>query len=194
VLLWACCASAESSEQPSASGSFPLRREVPSRHFAVLDEAKFHGTQWGAYVYADGPGQKGSERPCLFLASINAAGVFGKVEKCGALAPAKGIGEVPVYALNGRTEYLGEKTIKESVLAATFAPSVVKVRLQVEPGKAILRHTSILDKTRQNKGRVASLRYIALAVARDMCVGRITGYDRGGHVILRADTGECPLG
>lgn len=193
LLFWACSASAQSSENASTSGSFPLRRTVPSHHFAVLKEARFHGTQWGAYVYGDGRGREGRERPCLFLARITKGGVFGDVEKCGALAPAQGVGEIPVYDLLGRTEYL-ETKVEESVLAATIAPSVVKVRLQVEPGKTIIRHTSILDKTRQNKGRVAPLRYIALAVARDICVGRITGYDRGGHVILRADTGECPLG
>lgn len=198
LLLWACSAGARSDEQANAhakvSRRFPLQHEVPSRYFAVLREGDFHGTQWGAYIYADGAGDDSSQRPCLFLARITAGGIFGDVEKCGALAPAEGSGGIPVYALLGRSEYIGKRAIEETVLAATFAPSVVKVRLQVEPGKAIVRHTSILDKPRQRKGRVAPLRYMALAVSRDICVKRITGYDRTGRVIVNADTTECPLG
>jgi hypothetical protein len=75
----------------------------------------------------------------------------------------------------------------------TFAPSVVRVRVEVEPGPPISAPTKYLSMSQAAKVHIARYRYLAVSVGREICVKQVLGFGSDGTQLFAADGEECPL-
>ena len=204
VLFWVAllpAASAEVASADSGHGSefagFPLWKDVPARDFALLKEGQNRlGTRWAVYAYRDARrGRRAREEPCILLARITAQGMYHFSPGCGVPAPLPGSRSMPVSVGMGdaHSNYPGGPWVGESFTGMTFAPEVARVRIEVEPGPAVALQTQYLSARQSKEAHVRRFRYVAFALPRDVCLGRLTGFDDSGAVVLEADFTECPL-
>lgn len=171
---------------------FPLWKDIPVKAFAVVGEGRVRGTRWAAYVFRGASKREGGKRPCIDVAHIAANGAYGYSTECGPLAPVQGPDVPPVFALSGGNHSNGAGgPIGESLIGVTFAPQVVEVRFELDSDMSIARPTSYLSRRQSKKAHVRRFRYIAMGLAQDVCIKRVTGVDAQGRTVLDAATGEC---
>jgi len=174
-------------------GSFPLWKDVPGKHLALLREGKFKGTRWAAYVSRVGHARKYRRQPCLTLSRISSVGEYGVASGCARLVPERGRSHtLPLYRLLGIAGG-SDGSEPATFLALLVAPQVNEVSIEVEPGEPITHKAQLLGRSKQKKASVAPLRYVALTVPRDVCVKRISGTGPLGEVLFDAKSPECPL-
>jgi hypothetical protein len=176
-----------------AYGHFPLWKDVPVRHFAVLGQGMVRGTRWAVFAFRGAVDKNASAKPCLAVAKISAKGLYGHTAGCGPLAPSRGLSSPPMYGLLGGTGaiYPSGRTVGEAFIGMTVAMEVVKVRLELEPGPDITRQTDYLTRSQGKRTHLQRFRYLVLGLPRDVCIRNVTGFNALGNVILNADTDEC---
>ena len=173
------------------SGDYPLWRSVPVRPFVVLDEGRLRGTRWGIYAFR-GRGKTGGERPCLTVVTLSARGEVGHSSECGPLAPESGPDVPPITVLMGGTyELPNGEVVGEAVVGMSFAQSLAKARISLEPGGSVMSKTRYLSAKQAKKSHVDRFRYLALPLQRDVCVKHVTGFSRDGQTFLDANDDEC---
>lgn len=169
---------------------FPLWKDVPGRAFAKLGEGKLrHGTRWAAFASRVGQGRRGKEKPCISVASITDYGEYGAAHGCGAPAPA-GNDSPPVMALMTRSRDLPGRSEGETIASMSFKPLITSIKL-VTTKETIHRRTRVLNRYQQRKTHLPRVRYVALALEKDVCIVSISGYDADRDVAFEAPTGEC---
>jgi hypothetical protein len=72
-----------------------------------------------------------------------------------------------------------------------FAQDVVRVRLELRPGPSQTHKTRLLNTVQASKSGLVPFRYLALGIARDVCVARIVGFDADGVQILDQSRSAC---
>lgn len=176
-----------------------LSRDVPSRHFAFLGSGRLHGTRWAVFASPSGDKRPPRDRPCLTVASADPDGAYRHVSACGPVAPRDeepGSAEIPpVHPLIGGAYRLSPRgrSIEESFSAMSFAPSVERVKIDVEPEATIERVPRLLSVVKGAKAHLKRFKYVVLALNQVVCVKHITAYDALGRAIVDADGEECPL-
>ncbi|HSS31991.1 MAG TPA: hypothetical protein VLL27_01770 [Solirubrobacterales bacterium] len=87
-----------------------------------------------------------------------------------------------------------------SYLALSVAPAVRHVKLELIPGpnaesgshvQDLLMATKSLSAAQARKAELQQFRYVVLALPREVCLERITGFDATGAQMFSAATGEC---
>jgi hypothetical protein len=179
----------------AARGDFPLWIEVPGDSFATLDHGQLpNGSKWGSYVSRVGAGSTNSKHPCVTVARLSAIGEFHSASDCGPLAGSSDAGREPVYASISETyqNRVGGPVRAETVMALTFGPKVVRVVMNLASGDEMAMHARLLSRRQQRKSGVVSLRFVALALQREVCVVGVTGYDSSQAELFTASTDLCP--
>lgn len=172
---------------------FPLWKDVPTATFAVIGKGRVRDTRWAAFVFRGSPKRQGAKRPCVQVARISASGLYGYATECGPLAPAQGSSVPPVYAATSSShrDGPGEPVVGESFIGMALAPHVVGIQLGLSSGRYVTRRTSVLSTRQSRKANVRRFRYIAIGLARDVCINHITGMDARGGKVIDAATNEC---
>ena len=181
------------SSSSSTYAGFPLWKDVPGGPFAVLDEGVLRNqTRWGVYASRVGKQRSGFKHPCISVASITRSGVYGNANRCGSLAPSRS-GAPPVYVAISDSYQAkpGGAVAGESVTGLSFSDSVRSATLTTADGEQITRRTKRLNRWQRHKTHLPRLRYLTLAVRRDICVTAVTGYDVDGESLFNLPTGEC---
>jgi hypothetical protein len=193
-------ATAASEERSSAgrTSSFPLWKAVPTESFAVLGKGTVRQSEWGAYVFRQQGGTAGEIKPCIVVASFyygwpaqDGGGFFqpGNPE-CGPLAPPA---KQAVMDTSGMTiqRTPGGPTLGSTVMAMTVSLDVREVKLQLHPGPSLVLSTKLLSKAQAKKARVRPFRYVALSLARNVCVSGVTGLNAMGNQVLDSELRSC---
>lgn len=196
----ACSSGVGASQQAyadgAARGEFPLWIEVPGTRFAVLDQGQLsNGTKWGSYISRFGAGKASSEHPCVTVAKLSAIGEFRSASDCGTLIGSSADGsEVPVYTSISLTyqNVIGGPVRSETVMALSFDRSVARVVMTSVSGARIGMHTRLLNKRQRRKSGVGPLRFVALALMREVCVEEVQGYNFQGEELFSARPEVCP--
>ncbi len=171
---------------------FPLWQAVPAKAFAVLGEGTLGKTEWGAYVYR-GHGSNAREEPCLVVASFftgpstnSGGGLFSPgTPECGPLAPPSSRVVMNTAGTSVETSSDDPATTTKAI-AMTFSRTVRRVEIELSPGPSEKRQTNLLSARQAAKAKVVSLRYVAFAVPRGVCVEAIHGFDASGVEVLNA--------
>jgi hypothetical protein len=171
-------------DQASSVQEFPLWMGVPTRNFAVLNEGVVRQRRWGAYVYK----APGSKVPCIEIGALyfgGRGGAFQGGSACGPLAPPA---SDPLFNQSGFTiqKTIGGPNVSDTVIAVAVAANVARITVDLRPGPAQTRRTQRLSSRQSQKAKVPRLRYMALAVARKVCVAGIRGYDAGGSMLFES--------
>jgi hypothetical protein len=180
----------------AAQEAFPLWIEVPGARFATLDHGQLpNGTKWGSYVSRVGGGHTNTKYPCVTVARLSAIGGFLSASDCGALiGSSAGGSEVPLYASISETyqNVVNGPVRSETVMALLFGQSVARVVLTSAAGTRIGVHTRLLNRRQRGKSGVGPLRFVALALMREVCAEELQGYDFHGTELFSARPEVCP--
>jgi hypothetical protein len=188
--------------RPSASDidSVPLWRALSTDRFAVLGRGHIHGGKWEVFATAQARRNRHRE-PCLTVARISHDARFGAAAGCGAPAPIDGPLTPPVHPTI--TEFrrpVGGAATAASYMAMSFAPTIRRVELELVPRSSTgsgsgVQHlrmgTKSLSAAQARKAQLQQFRYVVLAIPREVCLERVTGFDAAGAQVLSAATGEC---
>ena len=179
---------------------FPLWRSLNTDRFAVLGRGHIHGGKWE--VFATSQSRRNRHRePCLTVARISHDARFGAAGGCGAPAPIDGPLTPPVHPTI--TEFrrpVGGAATAASYMAMSFAPTIRRVELELVPRSSTgsgsgVQHlrmgTKSLSAAQARKAQLQQFRYVVLAIPREVCLERVTGFDAAGAQVLSAATGEC---
>jgi len=181
----------------AARGDFPLWIEVPAARFAVLAQGQLpNETKWASYISRYGRHRASAQRPCVTVARLTKIGEFQSASDCGILIGSSVASEpeVPVYTSISLTyqNVVGGPVRSETVMALTFGPEVTRVVMNLASGGEMAMHTRLLSRRQQRKSGVAPLRFVALALMREVCVVGVTGYDNRQAELFSASTDVCP--
>lgn len=189
--LWSADAAA-----PSPYAGFPLWKDVQSRHFASLGEGNLNGTRWGAYVARVGASSAARSHPCVTVAKISSEGSYGNSSGCGSLMPQDGVrqGAPTTAEISGSMVGIKGRIRGETFVAMVVSPRIHQLWLRFTDGVRMLRAVKVANRAQIEKTGLRRWGYLAVALAKDVCLEEIRGLDGRGEVILDAETHECAEG
>lgn len=185
---------AASSSPVAPYGKYPLDRAVPVARFAKVHEAIFRRTRWAVFAYRPkGSGVSGREWPCLLIDSIDFEGGYQEAGGCGLLLPSEAEESLPPFPTMGGASGRGRDRKAETFGAIAVDPSVVRLRVDVEPGAALRLQAHLLGKHASRWARISQPRIAYFSIPRDVCVDSVTGFTKTGERKFIAPYEECPL-
>ena len=184
----------------SAARSIPQRavdrtlRSRPSK-LVTLGQGRLGGATWTVSASPSQPGPKATERGCISAVAMSGREQDAKNIACGSLrGPPRGANNSPLYALASGKEPTkpGGHIFNGTIIGMTFAPSVMKVSLQLGSQPTLTQSTKAISERQAASLHLKRFRYIALALGSKVCVAHVAGFDRGGDALFSATTGRCP--
>ena len=182
-----CVGSALAAEGPHTEAERGSTSADKALRAVVLGEGKVRRLSWRISAYWRKGGS--SERPCVVEQNLISGGYAQGVE-CGAPAPEGDDALFTQFSASFEQRPGGPK-VGATSMGLLFAEDVVKVRLDLRPGPSQTRKTRLLNTKQANKSGLEPFRYLALGVARDVCVARIVGFDADGVQILDQPRSAC---
>ena len=168
--------------------SYPLWSVLPTRSFAILGEGSIRQTRWGVYVFRQAG--KGSDAPaCIEEVDLTFFGLFSTDIECGVPAPPN---DWPPFTLtSASTKRPDSPVVGETVMSMMLGLNVLRVTLNVNPGISVKRSTRLLSAKQAAKAHVEPFRYLALGLARDVCLDGVEGFDADDHRVLSTPLAGC---
>jgi hypothetical protein len=71
------------------------------------------------------------------------------------------------------------------------AEGVTTVALEVNPGPPVKANTRRLSDVQARKARILPVTYLATGIRRDVCLERVSGFDKAGAEVLRTSRQNC---
>ena len=181
-------ASARNNRQAGA-GNYPLWRVLPTRSYAILGEGTVRQTRWGIYAFRQ-PGKGRNAPVCIEEVGLTFFGMFNTDIECGVPSPPA---EWPPFTLTSASIKRPESpVVGETVMGMMLGLDVQRVTLHVNPGRSVKRSTRLLSDEQAAKAHVAPFRYLALGLARDLCLDGVDGFDAKGLRVLSTPRANCP--
>ena len=182
-----CVSSALAAEAPRTEAERASTSAAKAPRAVVLGEGKVRQLSWRISAYRRKNGSP--ERPCVIEQNLISGGYAQGVE-CGPPAP-KGEDALFTQFSASFEQGPGGPKVGATSMALLFAEDIVKVRLDLRPGPSQTRKTRLLNTKQANKSGLDPFRYLALGVARDVCVARIVGFDADGVQVLDQPRSAC---
>lgn len=169
----------------SRNGAPPLWRALPTKRFAVLREGRTGEMWWGIYIFRG----SGPTIPCIEEVHLSVRGQFGRVRACGEPAPARVGDQLYTLFSNSTVEPDGSETVNTEI-GMLFGANVARITMSLTPDGAVSRVTRLLSRAQAKKARVKQVRYAVAAMAREVCLDEIQGWDAMGVSVFKDEIGE----
>lgn len=185
VLALPNVAMAKEAQSASRDDAPPLWRALPTRRFAVLKEGRTGEMWWGIYIFRG----NGPAMPCIEEVHLSVRGQFGRVRACGEPAPARSGGQLYTLFSNSTVKPDGSETASTEI-GMVFAASIAKIAIGLTPDGAVSRVTRLLSRAQAKKARVEQVRYAIAALAKEVCLADVEGWDAMGVSVFKDEIGE----
>lgn len=186
---WGLGTSAGNARTTEARGTFS--QESRREHFAVLASGQRGAVKWTMFTFR-GPGAKGGASPCIEEVDQIYRG-FASGTDCAPFAPP---GSEPARTEFSTSLPAGKRGVEVSItiIGMLFGQQVRQVRLTMNSGPDMVRHTRLLTTRQARRARVRPLRYLAFDLGRRACVEAVTAFDDGGREVLSTPREPCRPG
>lgn len=171
-------------------------QEVSSRegrrdHFARLGSGQRGAVKWTMFTFR-GADAHGGASPCIEEVDQIYRG-FTSGTDCGPFAPPA---DEPARTEFSTSLPAGKRGVEVpiTIIGMLFDQKVRSVRLAMNDGSTVVRHTRLLTPDQARKARVRQFRYIAFDLGRRACVESVEAFDSHDREVLSTPREPCRPG